>query len=173
MLSNLLDKLGSLLSKYFVIGSFIPVLIFVCLNGALLYWNAVWFRAWVDPQLFGAKTGFFAGAMLIGLAVAAYVLSSVSVFLREVLEGKHVGPLLPKGLFENPQHEKRNRLDDQRRRAHEEADKIVEIRQKWPEILVHASREGAKNHQKGMRHDGELGAAVEVHKEGRILSTKG
>lgn len=84
MLSNLLDKLGALLSKYFVIGSFIPVLIFAFLNGALLYWNASWFRGWAESQLFDAKAGFVMGTMLIGLAVMAYVLSSVSVFLREV-----------------------------------------------------------------------------------------
>src|SRR5712691_3364814 len=115
MLSNLLDKLGALLSKSFVIGSFIPVLIFAFLNGALLYWNASWFRGgWAESQLFDAKAGFVMGAILIGLAVTAYVLSSVSVFLREVLEGKHFRPFLPKKLFENSQRKKRDDLLTQR-----------------------------------------------------------
>jgi hypothetical protein len=162
MLSNLLDKLGALLSKYFVIGSFIPVLIFAFLNGALLYWNASWFRGWAESQLFDAKVGFVMGVMLIGLAVTAYVFSSVSVFLREVLEGKHFRPLLPKALFENPQRKKRDGLLTERERAREEAATISDSRPKWRQTLSNASREGADTHTGTMTYDGKTGPAVEA-----------
>lgn len=169
MLSNLLDKLGTLLSKYFVIGSFIPVLIFAFLNGALLYWNVSWFRGWAESQLFDLKAGFVMGAMLIGLAVTAYVLSSVNIFLREVLEGKHCRPLLPKTLFENSQRKKRNDLIDERRQAHEEAAAIRGSRAKWQQTLSNASAEGAYKHTGVMTYDGKTGPAVEALNKVRNL----
>ena len=100
--------------------------------------------------------------MLIGLAVAAYVLSSVSVFLREVLEGKHFRPLLLKGLFEKPQRQKRDRLIVQCERAREEAATISDTRPKWQQTLRNASGEGVNNHAGVMTYDGKAGAAVEA-----------
>lgn len=93
-LTNLLDKLGDFFSKAFIIGSFIPVLMFSFLNGVLLYCEVPWFTAWFDAQR-AAPKAFEATSFGVGLVIAAYMLSSISVFLREVLEGKHLVPLIP------------------------------------------------------------------------------
>jgi hypothetical protein len=87
MLSAVIDRLTGLTSKYFVIGAFVPVLVVGFLNGVLLYNQSEWFRAWARPQVWGAARVFDLVSMLVGLAVAAYVVWSLNGFLRQVLEG--------------------------------------------------------------------------------------
>src|SRR5579872_6922595 len=84
-LASILDKLTGLFSKAFVIGAFMPVLIFAFLNGALLYCVSTGFRCFAK----GLPGSVVASAIVaVGLAVTAYLLSSVNGFLRELLEGK-------------------------------------------------------------------------------------
>src|SRR5437899_2045853 len=86
-LASILDRLKDLFSKAFVIAAFMPVLIFAFLNGALLYCVSTRFRFFAA----GMPVGVVASAILaVGLAVIAYLLSSVNGFLRELLEGKHL-----------------------------------------------------------------------------------
>src|SRR5215472_16213491 len=87
MLSAVLDRLTGLTSKYFVIGAFVPVLVFGFLNGMLAYIEFDAFRAWARPQVWGTARVFDAVSLLIGLAVAAYVLWSLNGLLRQTLEG--------------------------------------------------------------------------------------
>jgi hypothetical protein len=94
MLGTVLDKLGGWLSKAFLFGSFFPVLIFTALNG-MWYWI-------INPDFGNELAKYFAmpatkqvyllTTLLIGVAVVAYVLWSLSTLLREVLEGKHGWP---------------------------------------------------------------------------------
>ena len=90
MLTAVLDRLTSLTSKAFIIGAFVPVLAFAFLNGVVLYLGFGWFRAWAEPQISVAARTFDVVATLVGLAVVAYVLSSLSAFLQQVLEGEHL-----------------------------------------------------------------------------------
>jgi hypothetical protein len=94
MLSTLLSQISALqgfFSKYFVLGSFCPVLAAVFLNGLAGYFVFDDWHAFVDANL--VEASFTAGtltvtSLAVGLALAAYVLSSLSTFLRQVLEGK-------------------------------------------------------------------------------------
>src|ERR1700677_3144768 len=91
MFGTLLDKLGSIFSKSLVIGS-IPLLAFLVLHGLVVYHISNAFRSRVQ-WYFGLGTGKTAEltmVLFLGVAVISYVLSTLSVFLREMIEGKHL-----------------------------------------------------------------------------------
>lgn len=90
MLSTVLDRLTSLTSKYFVVSAFVPVLAFAFVNGALMYGQYGWFQRWVRPQVTTSIRAFDLAIVLIFLAVAAYVLSAINGFLRQLLEARYV-----------------------------------------------------------------------------------
>src|SRR5690242_15520827 len=105
-MSALVDRLGSLLSRQFVLSYFVPVLIFAFINALLLAWAWPVFRHWAPEQFTGLK-GLFAIPVLIGVAVVAYVMLAANVFLRQVLEGR-----LPKRLRTAWEARQRQRRDD-------------------------------------------------------------
>lgn len=91
MFGTLLDKLGSIFSKSLVIGS-IPLLSFLALHGLVIYHISEGFRSRVQWYLglSAGKAAELAMVVCLGVAVVSYVLSTLSVFLREVVEGKHL-----------------------------------------------------------------------------------
>jgi hypothetical protein len=100
MLGTLLDKLGSLFSKAFVLGS-IPLLAFLFLHGLMVYRVSPSFQKWVSVYLLGSDTGRTAAvafSLLLAIVIVSYVLSTLSVTLREALEGKHFGQTLSNAL---------------------------------------------------------------------------
>jgi hypothetical protein len=92
MLTVVLDRLTALASRYFVVGAFIPVLVFGFINGAILYAEFGWFRAWAAPQISATVRVFDVVVVLVGLAVAGYAMWSLSGYLREILEGRRLRP---------------------------------------------------------------------------------
>jgi len=95
MLSTLLTQVGTVLSRLFIFASFVPTLIFTFLNGLLLYLWHPGFREWIAPQITGAAIAFYLVAVIVAMAVVAYVLFTLNNSLRVVLER---GRLLPKHL---------------------------------------------------------------------------
>lgn len=91
MLGAFLDRLTGFFSKYFLLASFFPILIFAFVNGLLLYAHSEAFRALVAgyTELNATVQAFYGFSLLIGLAVLAYLLSAVKLSLQELLEGKH------------------------------------------------------------------------------------
>src|ERR1700751_5386119 len=90
MLASIMDRLTSLVSKFLVIGFFIPVLMFGFIAGATLYHDFGWFREWARPEISGTAKAFEVAVILIGFSIVAYLFSVVSTYLREILEGKHL-----------------------------------------------------------------------------------
>jgi hypothetical protein len=91
VLSSLLSQLQSYFNKYFVVGSFSPMLAFTFINGAAAYFIVDPWRVWADENILKATaTGgtFLVSSFVIAIVLAAYVLSSLSTFLRQQLEGK-------------------------------------------------------------------------------------
>ena len=91
MLGTLLDKLQSLFSKNFVIGS-IPLFAFFFLHGLMAYRVSYYFQVWVRSYFFSqapSRQAMLSFALLLIVIIISYVLSTLSVFLREILEGKH------------------------------------------------------------------------------------
>ena len=111
MLSSLLSQLQSYFSKYFIVGSFSPVLAFTFVNGLTAYLLFDRWRAWIDPYITNpsvARAIFVITSVTVAMTLAAYVLSSLSTFLRRLLEGYWWEPLTK--LFIPAQNMRRQRL---------------------------------------------------------------
>jgi hypothetical protein len=94
MLSTFLSQLQGYFSKYFVIGSFFPVLSFAVLNGLVGYLTFSRWQAWIDANIFKASAGsaaFTSTALVVAITLIAYVLYGLSTALRQVLEGRSWG----------------------------------------------------------------------------------
>lgn len=100
MLGTLLEKLGGLLPKNFIISSFFPVLIFAFLNGLMCYLTSDAWRRWLGEysQLDAGKQALYGFPVLIGIAVLAYIFSTFSLYLRQLLEGNYLPELLSRRL---------------------------------------------------------------------------
>ena len=141
-LGTVLDKLSSLFSKYFLIGSYFPVLIFLSANGAYFYATSPIFRKWFERD--AVQQGMAGVALLAAAAVLAYLLSTMSVALRQWLESP---PMLPENLrkgLSDAQAEKRAglnaKLEDHRSRLRE----FRKSQATWNKLLVDARKEGKK-----------------------------
>ena len=96
MLSTFLTQLQNYFSKYFLVGSFFPVLAFTFLNGLIAYPLIGAWRGWANANILqttAAGAAFFTASIVVALALAAYVLASLGTFLRRVLEGQWPGRL--------------------------------------------------------------------------------
>jgi hypothetical protein len=95
MLDALLEKLGGLLPKNFIIAAFFPVLLFAGANGVMCYLTVPRFREWAGryAALDAGQQAFYGIPVLIVVAVAAYIFSMLNLSLRRALEGEP--PLLP------------------------------------------------------------------------------
>lgn len=147
MISTFLSQLQSYFSKYFFIGSFAPLLAFAFINGAIAYLVFDPWRAWADENLLGATiTGgvFVTTGISIGLVLCAYVLSALSTFLRQVLEGKWWSSI--GGLFVPAQNRRRLALVRAMNDAYQE---IADLKSasEWERRMSAARDEGARLHK--------------------------
>jgi hypothetical protein len=92
MLSTLLNSLVSYFSKFFIVASFLPILVFSFFNGAMAFLLFRSFHDWVENELFEKyatpRTAFVIAALTIALLAMSYVLSALNNYLRGILEGK-------------------------------------------------------------------------------------
>ena len=111
MLSTFLTQLQNYFSKYFLVGSFFPVLAFAFLNGVVAY-PLIWaWRGWADANILkatAAGAAFFTTSLVVALALSAYVLASLGTFLRRVLEGQW--PRRLRAIFVPSQYARREAL---------------------------------------------------------------
>lgn len=156
MLQALLERVSSLFSRYFLIGSFGPVLIFAVINVLLLCWTAGWFRQLAHSGF--TEAGLATGAASIAMILIAYLLSAIGTFLRELLEGRHVS--LPKSLFLTRQRNNRDVLVAGYRGAWAERRQISGKRSAWQDALSQALDDGTRQHPRTMTYDGTTGPAA-------------
>lgn len=88
MFTTVLGNLTSLLPKNLVFGSFVPVVIFGFLNGALLYFSSAAFRDVAGPA-FSAAPVLATTVLFVAAVVVAYVFSSLQNVMRLTLEGAY------------------------------------------------------------------------------------
>jgi hypothetical protein len=149
MLSTFLNQLQTYFSKYFVPGSFCPMLAFAFINGMIAYSLFTRWRTWVDAEVFSssAKRGAFVTTALgVAIVLAAYVLSSLSTFLRRQLEGKWWERLAR--LFIPAQNRRRQRMIDELQRAAMDIADLDDSR-RWEQQL-RDSREIGRLHKSGV-----------------------
>jgi hypothetical protein len=89
MLGSVLEKAQSLLSRGFVLGAFFPVLIFAAANAAMAWLGLESARPIVREiwRVGGNNLAWTAAAALVAIAIAAYVLSSLTLVIRRALGG--------------------------------------------------------------------------------------
>jgi hypothetical protein len=122
VLGTLLEKLGTLLPKNFLIATFFPMLLFVSANAAMLYATSGRFRQWTRGALAldTGKQALLGFGLLLGLTVSAYLFSTLNLFLRQLLEGEYLGRALRSGLIAGQQRRldamEKVRKEDRRRR---------------------------------------------------------
>jgi hypothetical protein len=92
VLGTLLERVGALLPKSFTIANLFPMLMFAAVNGLMLYWMSDRFHGMVHDYLSqsAGKQALIGFPILIAIALAAYILSTVNLFQRELLEGKYL-----------------------------------------------------------------------------------
>ena len=161
MLTVVLDRLTALASRYFVVGAFVPVLVIGFLNGAILYAEFGWFRAWAAPQISATARAFDIIMVLVGLAVAAYVVWSLSGYLREILEGRRLGAhSWPARWLRHQQSARLRKLRDDYYEARNTAARIADAHDRWIAALTQASLDGARDHPDKNVYDGVAGPAA-------------
>ena len=148
MLSTLLGQLQGYFSKYFIIGSFSPMLAFTFINGAAAYFVFEPWSAWVDRNLLGTTTVgggvFLTTSILVGIVLLAYVLSSLSTFLRQVLEGKWWGGFA--SLIVPAQNKRRLALVGELNQAFQEIPDLAHLPE-WDGRLLAARERGRSDHK--------------------------
>jgi len=166
MLASIIDRLTSLVSKYLVIGFFIPVLMFAFIAGAILYHDFGWFREWARPEISGSAKVFDVVAILVGLSIVAYLFSVLSTFLREILEGKHLLETWPTVMqhLQTRQQERLKKIQTEYEVARREHELITRRRSSWRQALSNAASTGMQNHKNASTFDPKSQAALEVEK---------
>ena len=146
MLGTLLDKLQSLFSKNFVIGS-IPLFAFLFLHGLMAYRVSYYFQRWVQYYFLSqdaTRQAVLSFVFLLAAIIISYVLSTLSVFMREVLEGKHgLGKFLSAALSQR-YRDRLVELEKQLRAAKTQRRKLREKQDLWTRQMGEAYQLGAK-----------------------------
>ncbi len=144
MLSTLIGQIQGYFSKYFLVGSFSPMLAFTFINGAIAYLVLDSWQAWADKNLINATGGaFFATSVAVGVLMLSYVLSSLGTFLRQLLEGKWYGFLA--GMFIPAQNRRRLKMLAAVEEAFREMTDLGYVRQ-WDDKLREARAAGSRAH---------------------------
>lgn len=145
MLSSLISNLATYFSKYFLVASYLPTLIFVLLNSVCSYLAFEAFHDWVDEQL-GAADGIAKSLFgttvfaLITLALA-YTLSTLIDPMRRVLEGRW--PRWLARFFYPLQELRRLHIEAARGEAAKAQANMAEVDQ-WEEALIGARTNGGE-----------------------------
>ena len=146
MLSTFLTQIQNYFSKYFLVGSFLPVLAFAFLNGLIAYPLIGAWRGWANTNILqttAAGAAFFTASIVVALALAAYVLASLSTFLRRALEGQWPGPL--RDVFVPAQYARREALVTLLTKAGQETADIADSSD-WTNSVGNAWTEGSRDH---------------------------
>lgn len=142
MLGNLLEKLSSFFSRSFLVNC-IPLLFFAFLHTLTAYFANASFQGWVRlrvmPELGQASLVTFAA--LLALTIVAYVLSTLNLLMRQILEGRYLPDWIAAGLGQRHQ----DRLHKVERKLTQARRELGSLRTKgatWNEQLGEAMREG-------------------------------
>lgn len=142
-LSGLIEKLQSLFSPGLLISSVTPLICFIIFNGALLgcYFPEVndWIQAVFPAD--GIQKAVWVVLFLIAILLAAYGFSSVGLPLREILEGRYLGPLLERRL-KTAEQARFSKLIDAIGRASFNVWQIRNKSNEWEEYLLEARIKG-------------------------------
>ena len=144
MWTTLLGNIASWFSKTFFVGSFLPVSVYLLLNGVIAYFLFESFHTWADANFLAsdAYSKFGIGViMFLGVVVVAQVFTALNNSLRRLLEGRW--PVLLVNLFSGLEGLRRYRIE----KGIAAAAKLQSLLSKeqelsWKKDLAAASAEG-------------------------------
>jgi hypothetical protein len=143
MLSTFLSQLQSYFSKSFFVASFFPLLGFVFINGLIAYSLFSGWQTWAEQNIVKATDGaFYATSVVVAVVFFAIALSSLSTFLRQLLEGKW-GKLSQ--FFTPAEDRRRQRLIREREEAAQEV-AYFEKAPEWRQAALSAQDAGRRNY---------------------------
>jgi hypothetical protein len=111
MFTSVIGALTSALPKYFIWGSYVPVLIFSFINTGLAYLLWASARSWILKG-YGLNSALTIATAFVVTVVLAYLVSSVNDFLREFLEGRYLFPPLLRDFLSDRQQQLRTGLQN-------------------------------------------------------------
>jgi hypothetical protein len=175
MFGSVIDKIGGLLSRSFILASFFPFLIFVAASLAM---------AWIAlPQTRPTLTAFFeleAGkqavviaTVMIAIAVVAYVVSPLTVVVRQMLEGRLFLPRWAQNKMLAGEQQTANDLKSQRDEANNRDNVASDFSKNKMDELFAARREGNKLKTLGTDVRIQIKAADKQLNETEKLATPG
>ena len=142
MFTNVIGALTSVLPKYFIFGSYVPVLIFSFVNAGLLYLLSAWIRHSVLFAL-SVSSPLTIAVAFVATIVTAYVVTSINDFLRKTLEGKYgVWPSLLEPLFLEHEQARRDRLEQKYHATRRQRYVLERQTQDWQTELRIAASQG-------------------------------
>jgi len=144
MLNMLLDRVASLVPKYFIISYFVPTLAAAFVNVLILYSTSWEFQQTVDHRGDNTQTLFLVLAALVAVVVLAYGISGIGVTMRETLEGCHIWPRPLRRLLQGDQQRIFDRLRAKYELRRNQRALLEEQKLKWPKDLRIAAAVGAK-----------------------------
>ena len=145
MLSGFLDSIKQQFgSKSYWLGSMMPLVLFLAANTLVLSRHFPRFADLLPKTDALDQKGLFYSALVITLLALAYILSILSSFLLEALEGKH-GPFRwMSGLLHAAQWHALRRIDRKYYTALSRQDDIVDDAENWEQILELSEKAGPK-----------------------------
>jgi hypothetical protein len=161
MLGTLLDKLQSLFSKNVFISS-IPLFAFLFANSLMTYRVSYRFQKWTNHDFLSQDAthqALLCFSLLLIVLIVSYVLSTLSVVMREVLEGKHILGFLANILSQRY----RDRLIKLEKDVRERGSKYLSIRknqQLWTEQIKAAYQQGKSQQDCNYTASAEIEALV-------------
>jgi hypothetical protein len=142
MLSSIIDKMGALLSRSFILANFFPFLIFAVVNIgtawiALPETREAIEKLWKMPA---AEQAVAYAAAFIAMAIVAYVVSPLTVVVHRTLEGELFVPRCLRRIMEREQRAEANRLRDAVEDANDLDNKISDAVSAMQKKLTDARR---------------------------------
>lgn len=172
MFSSVIDKIGSLVSRSFVLANFFPFLIFTAAGVALAWLEFPTARRLLTAayKLETGKQTLAIVVVLIAVAVVAYIFSPLTVAVRRILEGDIlIGPRFRERLLAE-QRQIADKLKNQRDAASRRDDEALVIRDEGIRRLVEARREGSVLNRLGPRAESEIESAERLLAEVKQLA---
>jgi len=164
MFGTVLDKIGGLLSRSFVLANFFPFVIFTAASVAVAWIGLPDARSTLTAilELDAGKQALVFAAVLITIAVVAYVVSPLTVVVRRILEGDLFVPGWLRTLMEAEQKEIADRLKNQRDQANAKDDEASDIYKQRLRDLMEARRAGDRLNALGPQALVQIGTAEQL-----------
>jgi len=143
-MTEFLEKIQGLFSKSFIVASFLPVFVATFINASIAFATVPNFREFVIAQkpANNVETIINASGVLFAVGVVAFLLSSLTTFQRELLEGKHWHSKKIAELFICMQEAKREALEDELQNARIARRDLRRRAEAWPRALRDAREPG-------------------------------